>query len=47
MGARRDVPVFVRADASATHQNVVTALDVAGQLGFVKVNIATVTPPDR
>jgi biopolymer transport protein ExbD len=47
MGARRDVPVFVRADAKATHQNVVTALDVAGQLGFVKVNIATVTPPDR
>jgi len=46
IGERRDVPVFIRADATATHQNVVTALDVAGQLGFVKVNIATVTPPE-
>lgn len=46
MGSKRDVPVFIRADASTTHQSVVTALDVAGQLGFVKINIATVTPPE-
>lgn len=45
-GERRDLPVFIRADAAATHQSVVTAMDVAGQLGFVKLNIATVTPPD-
>ena len=37
---------FIRADAAATHQAVVTAMDVAGQLGFVKINIATVTPPE-
>jgi biopolymer transport protein ExbD len=43
---KRDVPVFIRADAGATHQAVVTAMDVAGQLGFVKLNIATVTPPE-
>lgn len=42
----RDVPVFIRADAGATHQAVVTAMDVAGQLGFVRLNIATVTPPE-
>ena len=45
-GDKRDLPVFIRADAAATHQAVVTAMDVAGQLGFVKLNIATVTPPE-
>ncbi len=42
-GDDRDLPVFVRADAQASHQAVVTALDVAGQSGFVEINIATVT----
>jgi biopolymer transport protein ExbD len=46
VGDQRDLPVFIRADAAATHQSVVTAMDVAGQLGFVKLNIATVTPPE-
>jgi biopolymer transport protein ExbD len=46
IGDRRDMPVFIRADALATHQAVVTALDVAGQLGFVEISIATVTAPD-
>ena len=46
LGDERNVPVYIRADANATHQAVVTAMDVAGQLGFVNVNIATVTPPD-
>lgn len=45
-GDKRDVPVFIRADALASHQAVVTAMDVAGQLGFVRLNIATVTPPE-
>jgi biopolymer transport protein ExbD len=46
MGDKRDVPVFIRADAAASHQSVITAMDVAGQLGYVKINIATVTPPE-
>lgn len=46
IGDSRDLPVFVRADALATHQAVVTAMDVAGQLGFVQISIATVTPPE-
>ncbi len=46
IGDKRDVPVFIRADASAKHQSVVTVMDVVGQLGFVKINLATVTPPD-
>ncbi|HET7608246.1 MAG TPA: biopolymer transporter ExbD, partial [Gammaproteobacteria bacterium] len=45
IGKRRDMPVSIQADALATHQAVVTAMDVIGQLGFVNVNIATVTPP--
>ncbi len=46
MGDTRDLPVIIRADAQATHQAVVTAMDVVGQLGFVQINIATVTPPE-
>ena len=46
LGDKRDVPVFIRADGAATHQSVVTVMDVVGQLGFVKINLATVTPPD-
>jgi biopolymer transport protein ExbD len=45
-GAERDLPVFIRGDAGATHQSVITAMDVAGQLGFTKINIAVVTPPE-
>ena len=35
-------PVTIRADARSTHQSVVTAMDVAGKLGFSQLNIATV-----
>ena len=33
--------VTVSADASASHQAVITAMDVAGKLGYVEINIAT------
>ncbi len=45
-GNNRELPVFIRADAEARHQAVVTALDVAGQTGFVEISIATVSSPD-
>ncbi|HUO94863.1 MAG TPA: biopolymer transporter ExbD [Steroidobacteraceae bacterium] len=32
----------IRADARATHQAVVTAMDIAGRVGFAQVNIATI-----
>ena len=35
--------VTIRADARATHQSVVTVMDVAGRIGFTQVNIATVS----
>lgn len=39
------LPLTIRADANARHQHVVTAMDVAGKLGFVKISIATVNNP--
>jgi biopolymer transport protein ExbD len=41
-GERRDVRITLRADGRATHQSVVTALDVLGRLGFGELDIATV-----
>ena len=35
-------PITIRADGRTTHQAVVTAMDVAGKLGFSQLNIATV-----
>lgn len=40
-GGNRDVPLILSADAETTHQSVVTAMDVAGQLGFSKLSIST------
>ena len=41
-GDTREIPITLRADARATHQSVITAMDVLGRLGFRAVNIATV-----
>ncbi|NND90943.1 MAG: biopolymer transporter ExbD [Granulosicoccus sp.] len=38
---RRDTPLTIRADAQAPHQAVVTAMDAAGQLGMLRMSIAT------
>ena len=40
-GGKRDIPLTIRADAQAPHQSVVTAMDAAGQLGMLKMSIAT------
>jgi biopolymer transport protein ExbD len=42
-GKSKGQPVTIRADARATHQSVVTAMDVVARLGFTQVNIATVS----
>jgi biopolymer transport protein ExbD len=34
--------ITVTADAEASHQAVITAMDVAGRQGFIEINIATV-----
>ena len=37
----RSAPVSLKADGRATHQAVVTAMDVLGQLGFAQLNFVT------
>jgi biopolymer transport protein ExbD len=41
-GEGRDMRVVLRADAHATHQAVVTAMDVLGRMGFAQLDIATI-----
>ena len=40
-GDRRDLPLILRADRETPHHFVVTAMDVAAQLGFKNLSIAT------
>lgn len=44
---RTDVPLLVTADGKTAHQFVVTAMDAAGQLGFVKLSITTRQPEKK
>jgi biopolymer transport protein ExbD len=45
-GGDTGLPVTIVADADARHQSVVTVMDVAGRMGFVKIDIATVAGED-
>lgn len=40
-GGDRSLPILLVADAEATHQSVITAMDGIGQSGFTRLNIAT------
>jgi biopolymer transport protein ExbD len=50
-GSSHPGAVTIRADGRASHQAVVTAMDVLGRLGFTQMNVATIheeagaTPP--
>jgi len=44
-GGNTRLPLTISADANARHQYVVTAMDVAGRLGFTQINIATINDP--
>jgi biopolymer transport protein ExbD len=46
MADRRDIPVIIRGDAESLLQASITAMSVAGELGFSSINIATVTLPE-
>ncbi|SVC79314.1 uncharacterized protein METZ01_LOCUS332168 [marine metagenome] len=39
------LPLMISADANARHQHVVTAMDIAGRLGFTSISIATLKDP--
>ena len=41
-----NIPVLLIADAEATHQSVITVMDVVGQSGFFRLNIATQQPEE-
>lgn len=40
-GGDNSLPMSITADAQTSHQAVVTAMDVAGQLGFTRLGITT------
>ncbi|MFV8817364.1 ExbD/TolR family protein [Haliea sp. E17] len=40
------MPLIITADAQAAHQDVVRAMDAAGQMGFVHLSITTRLPSD-
>jgi len=44
-GGDTSLPLTISADANTRHQFVVTAMDVAGKLGFKRISIATVNDP--
>ena len=41
------MPMTITADAQAAHQNVVQAMDAAGQMGFVHLSITTRQPASQ
>lgn len=43
-GKRRDLPMIITADANATHQSVMRAMDAAGQMGFAKLSLTAQLP---
>ena len=45
-GGNSNLPLTISADANAKHQDVVSAMDVAGRLGFTRISIATLNDPE-
>jgi len=45
-GGNSNLPLTISADANAKHQDVVTAMDVAGRMGFTRISIATLNDPE-
>jgi biopolymer transport protein ExbD len=44
-GESRTARVVLRADGRATHQSVITAMDVLGRMGFAQLDVATIQQP--
>lgn len=44
LDGRETAPVVISADAKATHESVVRAMDAAGQLGLINLSITTRQP---
>ena len=41
------LPLVISADAQASHQSVVMAMDAAGQMGFSRLSIASIQPAEN
>ena len=46
-GGNTELPMVITADANASHQSVITAMDAAGRLGFVHLQITTQQPAEE
>lgn len=46
-GGDTDLPMVITADSATPHQSVVTAMDAAGQLGFIHLKITTRNTTDE
>lgn len=46
-GGNVELPMVITADANASHQSVITAMDAAGRLGFVHLQITTQQPAEE
>ena len=45
-GGDNGLPMIITADARASHQSVITAMDAAGRMGFVHLQITTKEPAE-
>ena len=46
-GGDNTVPFVITADSATPHQSVITAMDAAGQLGFIHLSITTRNRSDQ
>lgn len=46
-GKKRNLPFIINADAKTPHQAVISALDVAGEIGFTRITFAAKQPAEQ
>jgi biopolymer transport protein ExbD len=46
-GHSRTIPFIISADGKTPHQSVITALDIAGQVGFKHITFANIKTPGK
>lgn len=46
-GHTRSIPFIISADGNTPHKSVVTALDIAGQVGFKHITFAAINSPGK
>lgn len=46
-GHSRAIPFIISADGKTPHQSVITALDIASQVGFTRITFANISSPGK